>query len=86
MYLPYCRKYKKKAKALLRNDMVQNFIEDFYHMCNNYTKYQFELRYTERLTNHESWARYAISKVFTAGVESTQQVEFINGVLKKHLD
>ncbi|CAB4387369.1 unnamed protein product [Rhizophagus irregularis] len=31
-------------------------------------------------------ARYAISKVFTAGVESTQRVESINGVLKKHLD
>ena len=25
-------------------------------------------------------------KIFTAGVESTQRVEFINGVLKKHLD
>ncbi|CAG8771923.1 27383_t:CDS:2 [Gigaspora margarita] len=35
---------------------------------------------------HNSWARYAISKVFTAGIESTQQVESINGVLKKHLD
>ncbi|CAB4425288.1 unnamed protein product [Rhizophagus irregularis] len=92
---------KKKAKALLRNDMVQNFIEDFYHMRNSYTEYQFELRYTEMLTKYEpcrsylekklypsreSWARYAISKVFTAGVESTQQVESINGVLKKHLD
>ncbi|CAB4416816.1 unnamed protein product [Rhizophagus irregularis] len=84
---------KKKAKALLRNDMVQNFIEDFYHMRNSYTEYQFELRYTEMLTkyelcrsylkkklysNRESWARYAISKVFTAGVESTQRVESIN--------
>ncbi|CAB4429007.1 unnamed protein product [Rhizophagus irregularis] len=92
---------KKKAKALLRNDMVQNFIEDFYHMRNSYTEYQFELRYTEMLTKYElcrsylekklypsreSWARYAISKVFTAGVESTQRVESINGVLKKHLD
>ncbi|EXX51956.1 hypothetical protein RirG_257290 [Rhizophagus irregularis DAOM 197198w] len=92
---------KKKAKALLRNDMVQNFIEDFYHMRNSYTEYQFELRYTEMLTKYElyrsylekelypsreSWARYAISKVFTEGVESTQRVESINGVLKKHLD
>ncbi|EXX69173.1 hypothetical protein RirG_098420 [Rhizophagus irregularis DAOM 197198w] len=52
MYLPHCRKYKKKAKALLRNDMVQNFIEDFYHMYNSYTEYQFELRYTEMLTKY----------------------------------
>src|ERR1041385_8781756 len=36
--------------------------------------------------NHKSWARYSIGKVFTAGVESTQRVESINGVLKKHLD
>jgi hypothetical protein len=33
-----------------------------------------------------SWARYSITKIFTAGVESTQHVESINGVLKKHLD
>ncbi|CAB5113758.1 unnamed protein product [Rhizophagus irregularis] len=71
---------KKKAKALLCNDMVQNFIEDFYHMRNSYTEYQFELKYTEMLT------KYVISKVFTAGVKSTQRVESINGVLKKHLD
>ncbi|CAB4421546.1 unnamed protein product [Rhizophagus irregularis] len=73
----------------------------FYHMRNSYTEYQFELRYIKMLTkyelyqsylkkklypNRESWARYAISKVFTAGVESTQRVESINGVLKKHLD
>ncbi|CAB4407072.1 unnamed protein product [Rhizophagus irregularis] len=89
---------KKKAKALLHNDMVQNFIKDFYYMHNSYTEYQFELRYTEMLTKYElcrsylekklypsrkSWARYAISKVFTAGVESTQRVESNNGVLKK---
>src|SRR6266540_6123226 len=34
----------------------------------------------------ESWARYSIVKVFTAGVESTQCVESLNGVLKKHMD
>ncbi len=34
----------------------------------------------------ESWARYSIVKVFTAGVESTQRVESLNGVLKKHMD
>jgi transposase-like protein len=28
---------KKKAKALLRSDMVKNFIEDFYHMRNSYS-------------------------------------------------
>jgi hypothetical protein len=33
-----------------------------------------------------SWARYSITKIFTAGVKSTQHVEFINGVLKKHVD
>ncbi|GET50254.1 protein FAR1-RELATED SEQUENCE 5-like [Rhizophagus irregularis DAOM 181602=DAOM 197198] len=62
---------KKKAKALLRNDMVQNFIEDFYHMRNSYTEYQDTPK---------------CSQIFTAGVESTQRVESINSVLKKHLD
>ena len=33
-----------------------------------------------------SWARYSITKIFTAGVESTQCVKSINGVLKKHVD
>src|SRR5207248_2652596 len=88
---------KKKAKALLRNDIVKNFIEEFYYMRNSYSEYQFELRYNIMLTKYEpyrsylkrklypcceSWARYAISKVFTAGAESTQRVESINGVLK----
>ncbi|CAB4421574.1 unnamed protein product [Rhizophagus irregularis] len=35
-------------------------------------------------TRHLLYTRF--SKVFTAGVESTQRVESINGVLKKHLD
>jgi len=35
---------------------------------------------------HESWARYSIAKVFMAGVESTQRVESLNGVFKKHMD
>ena len=32
------------------------------------------------------WARYSITKVFTAGIESTQRVESINGVIKKMVD
>jgi hypothetical protein len=70
-------------------------------MRNSYNEYQFEARYNEMLKTYEpcrsylekklypnrkSWARYAIAKVFTAGVESTQCVESLNGVLKKHLD
>jgi hypothetical protein len=81
--------------------MINNFIKDFYHMRNSYTQCQFESRYKEMLTKYElcwtylenklypsreSWARYSIGKIFTAGVESTQQVESINGILKKHLD
>ncbi|CAG8801922.1 14562_t:CDS:2 [Cetraspora pellucida] len=31
-------------------------------------------------------AKYSTAKVFTAGVEATQHVEAINGILKKHLD
>ncbi|EXX50615.1 hypothetical protein RirG_269120 [Rhizophagus irregularis DAOM 197198w] len=92
---------KKKAKSKLHGEMINNFIGDFHHMRNSYTQCQFELRYKEMLTKYEpcrtylekklyssreSWARYAIGKVFTAGVESTQRVESINGVLKKHLD
>ncbi|POG58650.1 hypothetical protein GLOIN_2v1885686 [Rhizophagus irregularis DAOM 181602=DAOM 197198] len=33
--------------------------------------------------SRESWARYCISKIFTAGIENTQRVESINGVIKK---
>src|SRR5204863_7014843 len=33
-----------------------------------------------------SWARYCISKIFTAGIESTQRVESINGITKKLVD
>ncbi|CAB5395430.1 unnamed protein product, partial [Rhizophagus irregularis] len=36
--------------------------------------------------SRESWARYFISKIFTAGIESTQRVESINGVIKKLVD
>ncbi|CAG8733730.1 20411_t:CDS:2 [Rhizophagus irregularis] len=52
------------------------------------TKYELYRSYLEKelYPSRESWARYAISKVFTEGVESTQRVESINGVLKKHLD
>ncbi|CAB5190655.1 unnamed protein product [Rhizophagus irregularis] len=92
---------KKKAKSKLRGEIINNFIEDFYHMRNSYTQCQFESRYKEMLTKYEpcqaylenklypsreSWARYSIGKIFTAGVESTQQIKSINGVLKKHLD
>jgi hypothetical protein len=92
---------KKKAKSKLRGEMIDNFIGDFHHMRNSYTQCQFESRYKEMLTKYEpcrtylekklypsreSWARCYIGKVFTAGVESTQRVESINGVLKKHLD
>ncbi|GBC14935.2 protein FAR1-RELATED SEQUENCE 5-like [Rhizophagus irregularis DAOM 181602=DAOM 197198] len=95
------KKKLKKAKSKLRGEIINNFIEDFYHMRNSYTQCQFESRYKEMLTKYEpcqaylenklypsreSWARYSIGKIFTAGVESTQQVESINGVLKKHLD
>ncbi|CAG8513840.1 14646_t:CDS:2 [Racocetra fulgida] len=59
----------------LRGDMVNNFINKFYHLRNSHTQEEFE-----------SWAKYATSKMFTAGVESTQRVESINSVLKKHLD
>ena len=36
--------------------------------------------------SRESWARYSTGKIFTAGVESTQRVASINGILKKHLE
>jgi hypothetical protein len=55
---------KKKAKALLRNDMVQNFIEDFYHIRNSYSKYQFELRYNEILTKYELYRSYLERKLY----------------------
>jgi len=67
--------------------MVKDFVKDFYHMCNSYSQYQFELKYNEMLIKYEpyrsylekklyssrkSWAKYAIAKVFTVRVELTQ--------------
>ncbi|POG71595.1 hypothetical protein GLOIN_2v1774635 [Rhizophagus irregularis DAOM 181602=DAOM 197198] len=101
MYLSYYGDVKKKARCKLHGDMVKNFIGDFYHMRNSYTQTQFDLRFNDILSKYEpyrsylenklypsrnSWARYSIAKVFTAGAKSTQRVESINGVLKKHLD
>ncbi|CAG8754003.1 10176_t:CDS:2, partial [Cetraspora pellucida] len=92
---------KKKVKSKLNRDMIKNFIGDFYHMCNSYNQSQFEFEYKKIIAkyepcrnylkkklypSHESWARYSITKIFTAGVEFTQRVESINSVLKKHLD
>ncbi len=76
---------KKKARSILRDEMVKDFVKDFYHMCNSYSQYQFKLRYNEMLIkyelcqsylerklypNHELWAKYAITKVFTVRVKS----------------
>ncbi|CAG8706251.1 4057_t:CDS:2, partial [Cetraspora pellucida] len=92
---------KKKAKAKLYNEMINNFIEDFYHMHNSYSQCQFKSKYNKMLkkyeqcqsylekklySSHKSWARYSIKKVFTTGVELTQHVKGINGVFKKYLD
>ncbi|CAG8691445.1 20020_t:CDS:10 [Gigaspora margarita] len=81
--------------------MTRNFVEDFYHMRNSCTQDLFELKYQHMLTKYEpcrsyletklyscceAWARYAVLKVFTAGAESIQRVESINGVLKKHVN
>ncbi|RIB21896.1 hypothetical protein C2G38_2140449 [Gigaspora rosea] len=91
---------KKKARSKLRGNMVKCFVSDFYNMQNSCSQEQFEVRYhnmlikydscrsyLERLYNrHASWARYSVAKVFTAGIESTQHVESIIGVIKKHVD
>ncbi|CAG8533113.1 2188_t:CDS:2 [Cetraspora pellucida] len=89
------------AKSKLHGDAVKNFVNDFYRMRNSFTQEQFELKYNHMLEKYEpcrsyletklypcreSWAKYAILKLFTAGAESTQRVESINGVLKKHVD
>ncbi|CAG8694969.1 696_t:CDS:1, partial [Cetraspora pellucida] len=50
-----------------------------YEPCYFYLKTKLYLCY-------ESWARYAILKLFTAGAKLTQRVKSINGILKKHLD
>ncbi|CAB5093278.1 unnamed protein product [Rhizophagus irregularis] len=70
-------------------------------MRNSYSEEQFNTKYQEMLDKYEpcrpylekriypsreSWARYCISKIFTAGIESTQRVESINGVIKKLVD
>ncbi|EXX74956.1 hypothetical protein RirG_046310 [Rhizophagus irregularis DAOM 197198w] len=81
--------------------MASNFVEDFYTIRNSYSEEQFNTKYQEMLAKYEpchpylekriypsreSWARYCISKIFTAGIESTQRVESINGVIKKLVD
>ncbi|EXX79340.1 hypothetical protein RirG_006560 [Rhizophagus irregularis DAOM 197198w] len=78
--------------------MASSFVEDFYTMRNSYSEKQFNMKYQEMLDKYEpcrlylekriypsreSWARYCISKIFTAGIENTQRVESINGVIKK---
>lgn len=52
------------------------------------TKYEPCRSYLEKklYPSRNSWARYSIAKVFTAGIESTQRVESLNGVLKKHVN
>lgn len=92
---------KRKSKSKLRGDMAKNFVTDFYIMRNSYNEEQFDMRYHEMLNKYEpchsylenwlypsrnSWARYSIAKTFTAGIESTQRVESINGVIKKLVD
>ena len=92
---------KKKAKSKLRGDMVKSFVTDFYIMRNSYSEEQFNAKYHEMLTKYEPcrsylekrlyfnrryWARYEIAKMFTAGIESTQRVESINGIIKKMVD
>src|SRR2546423_1587870 len=92
---------KKKSRSKLHGDMVKEFVSDFYIMRNSFSQEQFYARYQLMLTKYEqcrsylenrlypcrdSWARYSITKMFTAGVESTQRVESINGVIKKLVD
>jgi len=88
---------KKKSKSKLRSDVANNFVTDFYTMRNSYSEEQFELKYQEMISKYEPcrsylenrlypsrtyWARYYFRKLFTAGIESTQRVESINGVIK----
>ncbi|CAB5376007.1 unnamed protein product [Rhizophagus irregularis] len=90
-----------QSKSKLRGDMASSFVEDFYTMRNSYSEEQFNTKYQEMLDKYEpchpylekriypsreSWARYCISKIFTAGIESIQRVESINGVIKKLVD
>ena len=92
---------KKKSKSKLRGDAAKDFIEDFYAMRNSYNQEQFDSKFQEMLSKYGPcrsylenrlypsrtyWARYSITKVFTAGIESTQRVESINGVIKKMVD
>ncbi|CAB5122928.1 unnamed protein product [Rhizophagus irregularis] len=89
------------AAVQLRGDMASSFVKDFYTMRNSYSEEQFNMKYQEMLDKYEpccpylekriypsreSWTRYCISKIFTVGIESTQRVESINGVIKKLVD
>jgi hypothetical protein len=84
-----------------KDEAATNFVSDFYTMRNSYSEEQFDTKYQEMLAKYEpcrlylekriypsreSWARYCVSKIFTAGIESTQRVESINGVIKKLVD
>ncbi|PKY13633.1 hypothetical protein RhiirB3_496339 [Rhizophagus irregularis] len=50
------------------------------------TMFLYLLKQRKNDSGYNSWARYSIAKTFTAGVESTQRVESINGVIKKLVD
>ncbi|CAG8548914.1 13676_t:CDS:10 [Cetraspora pellucida] len=91
---------KKKLRAKLWGEAIKHFVEDFCNMRNSYSQEQFEARYYDILTkyescysyleklynSHTSWAKYSVVKVFTAGMKSTQHVESIIGIIKKHID
>ena len=49
------------------------------------SKYESYHSYLEKwlYSSRKYWVRYSIRKVFTAGIESTQWVKSINGVIKK---
>ena len=55
---------KKKAKAKLCGEMINNFIQDFYHMRNSYTQCQFESRYQEMLLKYEPCRTYLENKLY----------------------
>ena len=57
---------KKKAKSMLRAEMVEDFVKDFYHMRNSYSQYQFELRYNEMLTKYEPCRPYLKRKLYSS--------------------
>jgi len=90
----------RKLKGTLGKDYL-SFVKDFYIARNALSEEMFELYWRQLRSKYqqidgylqntlykskESWALYFTLKLFTGGMQSTQRVEGLNGILHKSID